>query len=354
MPYFLYMDIGHLFYDNQKCTDYFLGEAVYGHPSRAKRGRYRNVDLWSEKMAQDPVDAPAFTNVGRWSQSRKPKAGDYDQPVFVPWIFFDIDRKEAINEAFWLAQDIIETLESLYYDIEQCVVSFSGSKGLHVQVPSTQIKAPVFTNTPSAYCFLKHFIKDVADTEIDTSVASPQSLIRRIGSKHDETGIYKTAMWGDTFRDMALSEYMDSVVRVSNAGEYTPFMYRTYRSVDPIPEKRIDHIYRVCELVDEEVNANEAHPTRGSSSQNGQSMGIIDAIRGGIQEGEQFGDKYFHVGRENASFIMGCWLLDRYPRHKAWEQLKKWNENNNPPVKPKRLKTQFRGAKRKLNYDTVR
>jgi hypothetical protein len=296
--------------------------------------------MWSSYIAKNGQDYPAFTTVGRWMA--KGHALNRKTPVFLPWIYFDIDNPEPMDS--WSeAQNVIDALEYRGYDIDNVVVAFSGRKGFHVQVPSYQFGAPVFASARAARWFARIFIRDVTSDyqfDVDESPSSPLTLIRLIGSKHGKTDAYKTAHFASDFRTMSMSEAFAGI------REHTPFDH-IYQSRKGRPTgERFGHVKLVCERMKERKKEHEEERKRSGGEKAGT---VIKNIKRGLREGETFGDKYFHVGRENGAFILACWFLERGSRRWAYNRLKEWNDKNDPPLPQDRLQAQFRGGERKLD-----
>lgn len=312
-------------------ADFVMGEQVMGSIDKYGRGRYGNAQQYVNWVAEEGVDKEAFTSVGRWKIGDE---GSNDAPVFVPWITFDIDGPDLL-EARETAREVLIQLHERGYDLLRCFVSFSGFKGFHVQVATGQLGSPIFSSTQAAFQTLKAFMEDVHDDKfIDTATASPRQLIRLTGSVHAETGLYKRSWVGTRFLDMGVEETFEDLQ------SHEPFHFEDPTRGDVEDEAR-QHFIKTARVAEKRL--------KQKKSSQGNVGKVMKAILGGVSEGQQFGDKYFHVGRENAAFIAGCWFLDKEDRvSDAEKRLEEWNRQNDPPLPHQNLMAQWRGAKRKI------
>ncbi len=307
--------------------------------ARASRGQYGNVKQFVEWVAQEGLDKPAFTNVGRWTFD---EAAKKDVNVFVPWITVDIDNVDLV-EAHEDAQQTLRQLEYLGYDLDRVVASFSGGKGFHIQVDSSQLGLAPFMSRRHAKVFLETFCMDVcSDRFWDPAVCSPRSLIRLTGSKHSRTGLHKRSFLGSEFLSKGLNKLMKNV-----RDDYESFEWPEEGGILRGPRK---HLRRLFDTSEKRYRGktNNGH-FQGAASQ--KSGNILGRIKHGVSEGQEFGPKNFHIGRENAAFIMGCALIESHDsKRAAKDNLRQWNGLNDPPLPRARLDAQWRGAKRKMQY----
>jgi len=289
-------------------------------------------------ISQNGEEEPAFTNVGRW---RTDDAGETDAPVYIPWITIDIDNVDLV-EAYEDAIRTVNRLEALGYDKERIVCSFSGSKGFHIQIDSTQMGLVPFAGPEMARVFLETYSKSVClGGYWDASVCSPRSLIRVTGSTHKKTGLRKRSFLAGEFTRRGIDGVMKRV-----RGDYRAFKWPEGGSITPGPRKHLRDVFTDAE--------SRWRAKQQRSCNNGdidaKGNGVLNRIKHGVGEGEEFGPRNFHVGRENAAFLVGCKLIESYPQNlkKAYEKLVKWNGQNKPPLPLKRVDAQWRGSKRKM------
>lgn len=104
---------------------------------------------------------------------------------------FEKVRKDAIT--------ILDRLEEVGLEKEKAIVSFSGNKGLHIEM---EIDKDL---TVEEY---KHFTKSIAkDLEtFDPKINNPSRLIRLHFTKHQDSGLYKTPLEYDELLNMSVKE----------------------------------------------------------------------------------------------------------------------------------------------------
>jgi len=326
-------------FTRQDKSDFKRSERVIGnvHEGQARRGRYGRGRLLMEWAATEGVEEPAFTNIGRW---RVDEASSEGGPVYVPWLTVDIDNVNLV-EAYEDACRTVGRLEELGYDLSRVVCSFSGSKGFHIQVDSTQMGLAPFKGPQHARLFLHTWTEDVClENYYDRAVCTPRSLIRLTGSQHRDTGLYKRSFLAPEFRSGGIDRVMRNV-----RSEYKPFEWPEGGNILPSPREHLRDVYESAER-----NYRGRHSSGAYASVSHKGEGVLDTIKYGIREGQEFGPKNFHVGRENAAYVMGCKLIEECEsRRVAKEKLQLWNGLNSPPLRHARLEAQWRGAKRTMN-----
>jgi len=307
--------------------------------AKAERGLYGHARTFVRWVSEHGSEEPCFTNVGRW---RTNDAAEKKAPVYIPWLVIDIDNID-LAQAYEDALRTVNRLLALGYDAERIVCSFSGGKGFHVQVDSTQMGLVPFARQETARVFLRAYTRDVClDDYWDPAVCSPRSLIRVTGSTHSRTGYRKRSFLSNEFRRRGLHGVMKGL-----KSDYRGFRWPEGGDILPGPR---EHLRDVFEAAERQYRARSKRGMNRKES-SGSKGGVLNRIKRGIQEGEEFGPKNFHVGRENAAFIIGCKLLAQHPNNQrvAREKLMKWNGLNDPPLPRTRVKAQWRGARRKMS-----
>jgi len=305
--------------------------------AKARRGYFGKARTFVRWVSDNGHEEPAFTNVGRWLQDED---ADRDAPVHIPWITIDIDNVDIV-EAYNDAVRTVDRLLALGYEEDRIVCSFSGSKGFHVQIDSSQIGLAPFASQRAARIFLRTYTQDVCvDDYFDPSVCTPRSLIRITGSTHEKSGLRKRSFLAGEF----LSRGMDGVMS-GVRGDYSGFEWPEGGGILPQPRKHLRSVF------DKAEGRYRGMRGGGSSRSTTKGQGVMSKIKYGVSEGQEFGPKNFHVGRENATFLMGCMLIEEYPQdHRtARRKLEQWNSLNDPPLPIQRVKAQWRGAKRKMS-----
>lgn len=247
----------------------------------------------------------------------------------MPYVIADIDASTP-EESLGYAHRLLDQLEELGAASSEIVVSYTGGKGFHVRIPSGMLGNPIFREATAARRVVRRFFElmlqgesdaDESDEEpslldvIDTSKFSPNTLIRAIGSVHENTGRWCVGFDGEEFKNMPLW-----MIQTYSSAMYTPCDVLP----DPAEAEAVDAL---CELLDQA--AREVQNLQAKSAGE-ESRGIIDRIREGVSRGEEFADGY--VGRNYAALLLSLNLIQRYPEDEAWEHVREWNQRNSPPL----------------------
>ena len=326
-------------FTNSDQSEFRRAEKVVGNikGGGVRRGNYSRVSQFLKWVAQEGLGEPAFTNIGRWRHDEASMEGG---EVYIPWLTVDIDNVDLV-EAYEDATQTVERLLYFDYDPQRIFCSFSGNKGFHIQVDSTQLGLAPFKGPDHARLFLRAWTEDVCQGDFfDPAVCSPRSLLRVAGSTHEKSGLRKRTFRASEFLARGMNGVMKNV-----RSDYEGFDWSGGGKILPGPR---DHLKEVYERA--ESNYRGQRSTGAYASTVSKDEGVLGRIRYGVHEGEDFGHRHFHVGRENAAFIMGCKLLEECDSEQvARRKLEQWNGLNKPPLQHTRLKAQWRGAKRKMN-----
>jgi hypothetical protein len=138
----------------------------------------------------------------------------YSGPCFAPLLTFDTDcRDEHGNPdpagCHASALSLIATLLELGVAPTLILPCFSGSKGFHIQFPSTAAGA---TPAPDFHLVAKEFCSLVADRAgvvIDESLYRVLQPFRAPNSRHEKTGLYKVALTADELVDLPFEDIRD-------------------------------------------------------------------------------------------------------------------------------------------------
>lgn len=321
------------------------GEIVTGELGKGgRRGNYGMADNWINTVANEGLDRPAFTTIGRWRRGEEGKAVSN---VYIPFFTIDIDRI-YVYDAWEDAQSLCKTLESEGFDPERIYVSFSGGRGFHIQISSDQIANPIFRDADAARIVCEDFSAYLSEgITVDPSVNSPLSLIRVSGSRHEDTGLFKATFTMAEFMTLPYEEVMETTrtgrpftFPKAYAGEAAPEAFTTFDELQAASEERYDRM-RIAAR-----KTGFTGPTR-----------TVKALLNGVKEGEPWHD--YHSGRNKAGFILACFLLaDRNTGDHQIDQVRKesgpyaalhqWNERNNPPMNDRELWSAYGSAHRRV------
>jgi hypothetical protein len=146
-----------------------------------------------------------------WNQEKRGSLAGYRGETYSPLIVFDIDRKDAMKKpdpsrAYRDTARLLVVLLELGIPVDCVYVSFSGSKGFHIEFPSMLAGAMPGTNFPETQKAFCSMIAAEAGIEIDTSIYSTLHSLRAPNSRHEESGLYKVPMTAEEFLDWDLSQ----------------------------------------------------------------------------------------------------------------------------------------------------
>lgn len=324
---------------DQDPSNFNEAERVIGNVKNggAYRGNYTHAKAFENWVAQNGMDRPAFTNIGRWRSSQ---GESRDGPVYIRWLTVDIDDSDLVD-AYDKARLVTEAAISVGLDPERIVCSFSGAKGFHIQVDATQIGLKPLQSEEAARIFLETWTKSLCEQRFwDQAVCSPRCLIRLTGSTHQESGLRKRSFLAPEFLERGLDGVMKGV-----RSEYKGFDLPERGDPTPGIDDYLEQLYKDADAAFRRMRRR----TNTKRSDGRDKNGIMSIIRNGVSQGQHFGPRSFHVGRENATFIMGCWLIETEKSNRlARKKLFQWNALNDPPLPTGRVKAQWRGAKRKM------
>lgn len=102
-------------------------------------------------------------------------------------LVFDFDSKKDINLAKQDAKTLVARLQQAGFPKDKLQVSYSGSKGIHVQITLNKD----YTKKEVDY-LTKKFAGDLATA--DTQIHDYQRVLRAVLSKHNGSGLYKTPL----------------------------------------------------------------------------------------------------------------------------------------------------------------
>jgi hypothetical protein len=313
---------------------------------RARLGKFIDIQRWVDFVAEEGSEVEAFQTVGRW---RKGETMDHAAPVYLPYIHLDIDRG-SFPEAHEDAVEILSYMEEFPFDYDRVALSFSGSKGFHISIHTSQIASPIFENGRTARYFVSAFTKLITGgIPTDPALCSPYQLIRLTNSKHIKTGLYKNTV-RSTGTDVTLSStefypWRDSDLIGPPISDLAPLVKQAMQDADKLASRHID--------AEQRIQNGEGLPGRIGP--------IIGALLDGVKESENW--HQLHAGRNSAAFILACFLLEGEARQKAiakaiqyvpelpfgeietaYEILTAWNLRNEPPYSDAELRNPFASA----------
>lgn len=127
---------------------------------------------------------------------------DYTGMVHSPLLIFDIDRKDANGngDVGRSLEDVIRLYAFLLergIDARNILLSFSGNKGFHLQIPSmvaAALPSKLFAKTAGRFCGL---LAAEAGVAIDPAMYQSLQPLRAPNSRHDKSGLFKVMLTPD-------------------------------------------------------------------------------------------------------------------------------------------------------------
>jgi len=328
---------------------------AYGDVSAFKYGGIANASptlRWKQRQPGDVLSliknvaatgsqSALFRTVGVWRD--RDDVRDPNQPVFLPWIVLDIDVAGHMVEAHETCLSILSDLEDAGLDSDRMFVSFSGSKGFHIAIATSQIGCPVFRDSDNARECLVRFVKTLTDHTFDPSTLSPLQMLRLTGSRHQKTGKYKKTWVASRFRTFQLHQVL------SATDEFEPWQYP-----DPTVGDIEEEVQNQFELAAKEqaqqawkiIQDTKKNPHKGYDTP---GPGIVALLKG-LKPGESWGNR---EGRDWAAFTLSCFCFTHPKQHEmvrrtlkihgefdtsfnsVHETLTEWNALNSPPLSKK-------------------
>jgi len=324
-------------------------------PRRTAEGR-----RFETRHARGCDDRPHYITVGRWRKGevdrvKRPSGADRAVPLRVPWIVAEIDgrkgRAKDRGVSDRLARRLLRRLDAFGVDLGDVVVSYSGNASIHVRIPDGMVGCPIYRSEKAATAALRRFFDRLCgeDTElrkaIDNAVMRPSQLIRAVGSIHEATRRRTVATDGGTFleKPACFLWYLSE-----------PQFQYTAHSL-PVPRRSAFQPGLAALLYASSSEADTRTSQLTSTSNVSQSVspttGPVARVQHGVEEGEPWGldvEGYRHAaGRNWAALIWSHYALEQAERvPSAWEEVRRWNKQNIPPLPGGELRKVFDHARR--------
>jgi len=305
------------------------------------RGTYSDAVAWAQAFARDGSCPHAgdsgdrHMSIGAFRDVDIGKMGpSASTPCTTPWIVLEAEGGEGmapIVDRFEATRDILEALDVEGADLSKVVVSYSGNKSFHIRIPGGMVGCPVFESSDTAETVLRRFADRITDHELDANLFDPRHLIRCIGSVHEETGRHVSAVHGDTFQRLSLEEM------IASSEGHVPFALEDPFDVEVGPLR--DHMHAACETL-----TRFWIPGFDEVEVGGGSGNVVQRAMQGIEEGEHWHER--HHGRNKATFIAACHLIEKHGEERAWTKLQDVNDRHSPPLPRSEVETCFDSAKR--------
>lgn len=123
----------------------------------------------------------------------RPTVAGFDGETWADNAHLDFDHPTDASIALGWARQVLDRLEAWGVDLGAVRVYFSGSKGVHVEIPHTLFGG--FAPSKDLHRRLQRLAKRIlGDIPFDTSVYDKLRLWRRENSRHGKTGLYKVRL----------------------------------------------------------------------------------------------------------------------------------------------------------------
>lgn len=175
-----------------------LGRCVFG-------STYCFTHALSEHIAENDRRAEAAGVAQRGSMA------GFSGPAYSPLITFDIDRYDSLGNpdpaaAQKDATRLVATLVELGVPRELILIFFSGSKGFHIQIPSSlagALPSEHFAATAGGFCST---IAAKCGVDIDMAMYRTLQPLRSPNSQNEKTGLFKVMLWGLEMQTLSIAE----------------------------------------------------------------------------------------------------------------------------------------------------
>jgi len=300
------------------------------------RGTYSDAVAWAQAFARDgsrPHEGDRgerHMSIGSFREEAQEKGVYDDTPCAVPWIVFEPEKGDLVDR-FEATRRVLEALDVEGADLSEIVVSYSGNESFHVRIPTGMIGNPVFESVETARTVLRRFARETVDEELDANLFDPKHLIRCIGSVHEETGRHVSGFHGDTFLQLSLEEAIQA------SRDHYPFALR-----DPFEVESAELTETMREAI--ETLTEFWIPEFDECPNLEESSGAVQTAMQGVEESEHWHEK--HVGRNKATFIAACYLLEQHGEQRAWQKTLDVNDRHSPSLAKNEVKSCFESAKR--------
>jgi len=305
-------------------------DTATGGPER--RGQIRDVTRW--RPPEGAVDC--YRSVFRFGegfrqhvQAHRSVSG-YRGVAYADWLPIDIDAEGDLERALAQLRAVLEKLTvRADIDLSAVRISFSGSKGFHVQIP-TALFGP--DPSPDLNRVFGHMVSMLLDPgDYDDSIYDLLRLFRVAGTRHGKSGLFKVPLTLAEARGLSAGEILD----LAKAP-------RVLSWPDPEPCPGLIDLYRASR---EWASANQGQEPSGGPPPALSPMAkpCIAAMLEGVSD----------PGRHDAALrIASHFAHEGMPPEAIEAALRAWNARNKPPMDERRAATELpRIAREAAQYD---
>jgi len=303
--------------------------------SRFDRNRFTDYYNWIYSIANTGANGPRHTTAGAFRKMDLSRIGEC--PASIPFVVLDVDKDNPLD-SHDSAVKIVSQLDARSIPLEPILVCYTGGRGFHICIPSGMFGNPVFSSSSKTVPILSRFVSDTFGTvSVDTGVFNPSHLVRCIGSKHEQSGLFKLAYRANEFLGK------DCYSILSRSSSFSPFEVENPYDAKPVPELVsgfLDAVDRYGTYISPDFDEVEELDTDNMVSRT-----VARALQG-VSEGEIWDAGRGYSGRNMAMFVVACHLLRKHDmdRQKAWNELQEVNLKNDPPLSQHELRGRLRSA----------
>jgi hypothetical protein len=141
----------------------------------------RRAALYSDK----------YNNTGIYTSIWNYNSVDLNSATRLGPLYFDIDNENIIKS--WEECKVLYTYLSSYIPEESIIVYYTGKKGFHIECEPIALGIDPSNSLHSVYRFIAtELVSKLSLESLDFSVYDARRMWRMPGSKHQDTGLYKT------------------------------------------------------------------------------------------------------------------------------------------------------------------
>ena len=147
---------------------------------------------------------------------------DVDSSTRYSNLYFDLDSKD-INESYLEANKLIDFLKKKIPE-EAIRIYFTGKKGFHIECDAVALGISPGNDLSKIYKFIASDIKKILSLNtLDLSVYDLRRMWRLPGSKHQDTGLYKTLF---TFSEFSYGiDFIMNSSKEKKSIDYEPYVF---------------------------------------------------------------------------------------------------------------------------------
>jgi hypothetical protein len=204
----------------------------------------------------------------------------YTGVCWAPWLWFDIDRADALDgalsDARRLAAYLLQRFASL--DDDDLLAFYSGSKGFHVGLPTALWRPDASTLFHQAARRCCERLAAAAGVVIDSGIYDKVRAFRAPNSRHAKTGRFKRRLSHDELMGLSL----DAILHLAQQPE--PFDLPAPAATD---DQAAQDWQAAVQLVEKESEGNEQRRAAAANGTPTLNRSFFNFLRDGALEGDR-------------------------------------------------------------------